>query len=208
MVASPPARLTPVLSGKSEQVEAASWEAGARWDSYIREDCLLSRALGQGPVGDVNATFAGIIEFDKRIRRVGGGTGADTEFVNLNRAHIPHLLCNRLGFIPASCLVFPRGAAQEVAVEGRRSAVTLNVALTLAPVVTGPAIVADLLELPTTAADHCFGRERLNSTSDAGAPVVFVKVTAVSCEEPGENVYNPGGVAISEAGTTLTGRTP
>src|SRR5579872_1499926 len=74
--------------------------------------------------------------------------------------------------------------------------VTLKVALTLAPGATGSAIDSDVLVVPETTALHCFGTERLNLTPVAGAPVVFVNVTVVSCEEPGENVCNPGGVAV------------
>src|ERR1019366_7367015 len=45
---------------------------------------------------------------------------------------------------------------------------------------------------------HCLlGTEMLNWTPTAGAPVVFVNVTVVSCEEPGENVWSPGGVAVA-----------
>src|SRR5271165_1507989 len=63
-----------------------------------------------------------------------------------------------------------RGAGPEV---------TLNVALTLAPGATGPSNVFEVSELPATSADHCFGNSRLSFTRAAGAPVVFVKVTAV-----------------------------
>ena len=38
------------------------------------------------------------------------------------------------------------------------------------------------------------GTEMLNLTPAAGAPVVFVNVTVVSCEDPGVNVWSPGGV--------------
>ena len=47
----------------------------------------------------------------------------------------------------------------------------------------------------------------LNLTPAAGAPVVFVKVTVVSCEEPGENVCSPGGAAFADAGARLRGGT-
>ncbi len=39
----------------------------------------------------------------------------------------------------------------------------------------------------------------LNLTPTTGTPVVFVNVTVVSCEDPGENVWSPGGVAVAEA---------
>src|SRR5580658_8919460 len=86
--------------------------------------------------------------------------------------------------------------------------VTLNVALTLAPGATGPGKVFAVSELPATTADHCCGTERLNLTPAAGAPVVFMKVTVVSCDEPGENVCSPAGLVVSEASVTLTGKTP
>src|SRR5436309_10820020 len=62
--------------------------------------------------------------------------------------------------------------------------VTLKVALTVAPGATGSAIVMDVLAPPGTTEVHCLGAEMLNWTPTAGAPVVFVNVTVVSCEEP------------------------
>src|SRR5450759_668150 len=76
-------------------------------------------------------------------------------------------------------------------------AVTLKVALTLAPGATVSAIVTDVLVVPGTTEVHCLGTEMLNWTPTAGAPVVFVNVTVVSCEDPGENVWSPGGVAVA-----------
>src|SRR4051794_4820264 len=66
-------------------------------------------------------------------------------------------------------------------------AVTLNVALTLAPGATGPAIVADALLLPAATAVHCLGAVRLNCTPTAGAAEAFVNVKVVSCDDPGAN---------------------
>ena len=43
----------------------------------------------------------------------------------------------------------------------------------------------------------------LNCTLLAGASVVFVNETDVSCEEPGEKVWRPGGAAIADAGTRV-----
>ena len=80
----------------------------------------------------------------------------------------------------------------------------MKVALTLAPGATGSAIVADVLVLPETKEVHCLGAEMLNWTPTAGAPVVFVNVTVVSCEDPGENVWSPGGVAVAGAGARLS----
>src|SRR4051794_22927807 len=75
--------------------------------------------------------------------------------------------------------------------------VTLKVALTLAPGATGSAIVTDVLVAPGTNDVHCLGTEMLNWTPTAGAPVVFVNVTVVSCEDPGAHVWSPGGVATA-----------
>src|ERR1017187_1185988 len=70
--------------------------------------------------------------------------------------------------------------------------VTLNVALTLAPGATVSANVFDVSVVPELKEVHCLlGTEILNLTRAAGAPVVFVKVTVVSCEDPGENVWSP-----------------
>src|SRR4051794_9148746 len=78
--------------------------------------------------------------------------------------------------------------------------VSLNVALTLAPGATGSAIVTDVLLVPGTTEAHCLlGTEMLNWTPAAGAPVVFVNVTVVSCEDPGENVWSPGGLLVANA---------
>src|ERR1039458_7697284 len=83
------------------------------------------------------------------------------------------------------------------------SEVTLKVAVALAPGAIGSANVVG----PEAAAAHPFGAEMLNLTPAAGAPVVFVNVTVVSCEEPGENVWSPGGVAVADAGARLTSAT-
>src|SRR3954471_11649651 len=64
--------------------------------------------------------------------------------------------------------------------------VTLNVALTVAPgatvSVTGAAVRVTV---------HCRGTVMLNFRTVTGAPVVFVNVTVVSCEDPGANVCSP-----------------
>src|ERR1035437_360280 len=83
-------------------------------------------------------------------------------------------------------------------------AVTLKVALTLAPGATGPAMVADVLVEPVATEVHPLGAVMLSLTAVAGAPVEFVNVTVVSWEDPGENVWSPGGVAVAAAGA----RTP
>src|SRR6266567_943876 len=71
--------------------------------------------------------------------------------------------------------------------------VTLNVALTLAPGATGSANVAAVFVVPETNEVHCLlGTEILNCTPVAGAPVAFVNVTVMSCDDPGENVWSPG----------------
>src|ERR1035437_6803273 len=66
--------------------------------------------------------------------------------------------------------------------------VTLKVALTLAPGASGSGNATAVLVVPGTTEVHCLlGTEMLNRTI-ARAPVVFVNVTVVSCEDPGENV--------------------
>src|SRR5674476_468214 len=55
--------------------------------------------------------------------------------------------------------------------------VTLKVTFALVPGATGPAIVAELLAV----ALHPLGVEMLSLTSLTGSPVVFLKVTTVSC---------------------------
>src|SRR5208283_4656991 len=76
---------------------------------------------------------------------------------------------------------------------------------TLAPGATGSAIVTDVLAVPGTKEVHCLlGAVMLNLTPTAGAPVVFVNVTVVSCADPGENVWSPGGVAVADAGAKLS----
>ena len=48
-----------------------------------------------------------------------------------------------------------------------------------------------------------FGVEMLNLSADTGASEVFLKVTVVSCDVPGENIWIPGGVFVSDAGAML-----
>jgi len=56
--------------------------------------------------------------------------------------------------------------------------------------------------VPATTDAHCLlGTEMLNVTLFAGPPVVLVNVTVVSCDEPGENVCSPGGVAVADTGS-------
>src|SRR2546423_3705961 len=87
--------------------------------------------------------------------------------------------------------------------------VILKVALTVAPGATGSANVADVLGVPGTTEVHClFGTEMLNWRATAGAPVVFVNVTVVSCEDPGEKVWSAGGVAAADAGARPSRGTP
>jgi hypothetical protein len=67
--------------------------------------------------------------------------------------------------------------------------VILNVALTLAPGATGSVNDFDVPPPSATTEVHCLpGMEMLNLTLAAGAPVVFVNVTVVFYDEPGENV--------------------
>ncbi len=60
--------------------------------------------------------------------------------------------------------------------------VTVKVALTLEPAATVLTMMCRGDRLPAR------GTARLNSTPVTAAPVVFVNVTVVSCDDPGENV--------------------
>jgi len=51
---------------------------------------------------------------------------------------------------------------------------------------------------------HPDGAEMLNFSPAAGAPDVFINVRAVSSEDPGENVWSPGGLAVADAGARLS----
>src|SRR6266702_5107243 len=74
--------------------------------------------------------------------------------------------------------------------------VTLKVALTLAPGAT-ESNVFDVSVVPGTKEVHCLlGTEMLNFTAAARDPVVFVNVTVEFCEDPGVNVWSPGGVVV------------
>src|SRR5438552_14998116 len=78
--------------------------------------------------------------------------------------------------------------------------VIVKIALMVVPGATGSAIVCDGFDVPRTIDVHRAGTAMLNSTPVTAAPVVFVNVNAVSCDEPGENVCKPGGVAVVVAG--------
>ena len=54
--------------GEAEQVEAVSRELRSGGNLHRGEDGLLGRVLGQGPVGDVDVTGAGVVELDERVR--------------------------------------------------------------------------------------------------------------------------------------------
>src|SRR6266700_1548094 len=88
--------------------------------------------------------------------------------------------------------------------KGAGPEVTLKVALTLAPGATD-SNVCDVWVVPGTKEVHCLlGTEMLSFTRAARDPVVFVNVTVESCEDPGANVWSPGGVVVSEAGVRLS----
>src|SRR5690349_5131919 len=72
--------------------------------------------------------------------------------------------------------------------------VTLKVALTLAPGATGSANVFDVSLPPESTEVHCPGTEILNLTPVADTSEIFLNITVVSCDDPGENVWSPGGV--------------
>src|SRR5690349_20935363 len=76
--------------------------------------------------------------------------------------------------------------------------VILNAAVTLAPGATGSGNVFG------ATAVQPFGTAMLSSTPAAVAVAVFLKVTVVSWDDPGENVCTPGGAAAADAGATLS----
>src|SRR5665213_191271 len=82
--------------------------------------------------------------------------------------------------------------------------VTLNVALTLEPGATGSANVFEVSVTPETTEVHLAGTEMFNFTRVTGDAETFLNVTVVACDEPGENVCNPGGVSVADAGAMLT----
>src|ERR1700722_11290615 len=88
--------------------------------------------------------------------------------------------------------------------KGTGPEVTLKVAFTLAPGAT-ESNVCDVRVVPVTKEAHCRpGTEMLSRTPTAGDAPVFVNVTVLSCEDPGANVWSPGGVLVSEAGVRLS----
>ena len=95
--------------------------------------------------------------------------------------------------------------ADQVAVEGRRPRGDLE---GRAHARTRRDRVGDRHRRPVRARNDggpsCWARTMLNSTPVTGAPVVFVNVTVVSCEDPGENVWSPGGAAVADAGARLS----
>src|SRR5579884_3803186 len=88
---------------------------------YCREDGLLGRMLGQGPVRDVNAVSPGIVKLDEGVRRVVGRTIANPKFIDFDGADVPNLFGRSLGLFRGACLVPPRGVRNEIAVKGRLS---------------------------------------------------------------------------------------
>src|SRR5215469_8460548 len=88
--------------------------------------------------------------------------------------------------------------------KGTGPEVTLKVALTLAPGAT-ESNVFDVWVVPGMKEVHCLlGTEMLSFTPTAVDPVVLVNVTVLFCEDPGANVWSPGGVAVAEAGVRLS----
>src|SRR5258708_4455967 len=81
--------------------------------------------------------------------------------------------------------------------------VTVKVVLTLWPDATdgnraGPAALAA----------QPGGTDRRNSTSAAGAPVVFTYVSVTPWLAPGAKVWRPGGWTVAEAGARVSRGTP
>src|SRR6185503_7768161 len=129
------------------------------------------------------------------------------EFVGL--AGVPELMANSLILIGLALRTFSavfsdcvcplefvhEALATRSPLKAAGPEVTLKVALTVAPGTTGSVKVFDVSVPPVTTEVHPSGTAMLNLTPVAGAPVVLENVTVVSCEEPGANVWSPGGVA-------------
>src|SRR5271157_1333052 len=96
-------------------------ESGSGRNLHDREDGLLGGVLSEGPVGDVNAARAGVVELDEGVRRIAGRSGTDAELVDLDRAGVAKLLGRRLGLRFAVGLIGPCGFGDEVAVKGGRA---------------------------------------------------------------------------------------
>src|SRR6185437_1103949 len=106
---------------KPEQVKAAGRELCSRGNLYGREDCLLCRMLRQGPVGNVRASRAGVIEFDKGVGCVVRRSRANAKFVDLDWSDVANFLSNGLNQLLAARRVRPLRFANQVAVECRCS---------------------------------------------------------------------------------------
>ena len=132
------------------------------------------------------------------------GAGADAELIDLDRADVAHLLGGCLGLLLPLVWFVHEALPTRSPLNAAGPEVTLKVALTLAPGATGPAIVFDVSVVPEQRRSTACGTEMLNCTPVAGAPVVFVNVTVVSCDDPGEKVWSPGGVAVADAGARLS----
>src|SRR5690242_8057431 len=97
------------------------------------------------------------------------------------------------------CLAPPPGFVHEALpttspLNGTGPEVTLKVALTLAPGAT-ESKVWEVSVVPGTTEVHCLlGTDMLSFTPAARDPVVLVNVTVEFCEDPGVNVWSPGGV--------------
>src|SRR5215467_8293849 len=88
--------------------------------------------------------------------------------------------------------------------KGAGPEVTVKVALTLAPGAT-ESNVCDVSVVPAATEVHCMsGTAMLSFTAAARDPVVLVNVTVEFCEDPGANVWSPGGVAVAEDGARLS----
>ncbi len=68
---------------------------------------------------------------------VGGRTGADAEFVDLDRADVAHFFGGGFGLLAAACELVHEALATRSPLKGAGPEVTLKVALTLAPGATG-----------------------------------------------------------------------
>src|SRR6185312_13857311 len=79
--------------------------------------------------------------------------------------------------------------------------VILYLTVSLAPGAMVPGISPSAVEV------HCLGSARFNLSPVIGVVVVFLKVKAAVCDDPGENVKSPSGRSFADAEVTLSAAT-
>src|ERR1700677_4580466 len=77
--------------------------------------------LGEGPVGDIDATRARVVKLDEGVRRISRRSRANAELVNPDRADVAHFLGGCLEPLTPTGRAGPPDVADKVAIEGLRS---------------------------------------------------------------------------------------